>query len=46
MSLSSVLEQGLLRFVPDARGRLTNVVVDIDADDFTEHWFAAVERVS
>jgi inosine-uridine nucleoside N-ribohydrolase len=44
--LRAVLEEGVLRFEPDARGRPTNVVVDIDADDFTERWFEAVERVS
>jgi purine nucleosidase len=44
--LTSVLGAGVLRFEPDARGRAANVVVDIDADDFTERWFAAVERSS
>jgi hypothetical protein len=36
----------VLRFAPDARGRVTDVVVDIDADDFTERWFTAVEATS
>jgi purine nucleosidase len=44
--LRAVLEQGLLRFEPDQRGRNTRVTIDIDADDFTERWFSAVERVS
>jgi purine nucleosidase len=44
--LRAVLEQGLFRFEPDERGRNTRVTVDIDAADFTERWFAAVERVS
>jgi len=44
--LRAVLEHDVLRFEPDERGRPTNVVVDIDADDFTERWFAAVERLS
>ncbi len=44
--VSPVLEHGVLRFAPAERGRLTNVVVDIDADDFTERWFTAVERAS
>ena len=46
MPLRAVLEGGILRFEPDAGGRDTRVTVDIDADDFTERWFAAVERVS
>lgn len=46
VQLRAVLEQGVLRFEPDEHGRDTRVTVDIDADDFTERWFAAVERVS
>jgi inosine-uridine nucleoside N-ribohydrolase len=41
--VSPVLDNGVLRFEPDARGRATNVVVDIDPDDFTDRWFAALE---
>ena len=43
IGLAPVLEEKVLRFEPDARGRATNVVVDIDAADFEERWFAAVE---
>jgi purine nucleosidase len=46
MGLSAVLDDGLLRFEPDARGRPTRVVVDIDVDDFTSCWFEAIERPS
>jgi inosine-uridine nucleoside N-ribohydrolase len=46
MALEPVLEGDVLRFAPDARGRVTDVVVDIDADDFTERWFTAVEATS
>ena len=46
LRLCATLESGVLRFVPDDRGRHAKVVVDIDADDFTEHWFAAVERAA
>jgi len=44
--LNDVLEGGVLRFEPDERGRPAKVVVDIDADDFTDRFFAAVESVS
>ncbi len=44
--LTPVLDDGVLRFDPDERGRATKVVVDIDADDFTERWFEAVERAA
>ena len=44
--LRAVLEQGLLRFEPHECGRNTRVTVDIDADDFTEQWFSAVETAS
>jgi purine nucleosidase len=43
MRLSTVLEQGALRFEPSDRGRAAKVVVDMDVEDFTERWFAAVE---
>ena len=46
MTLTPVLEAGVLRFAPDERGCVTDVVVDIDARDFTERWFTAVERAS
>jgi inosine-uridine nucleoside N-ribohydrolase len=46
MKLKTVLDDGVLRFDEDDRGRATKVVVDIDADDFTERWFEAVERAS
>ncbi len=46
LTLKPVLEAGMLRFALEDRGRVTNVVVDIDADDFTERWFAAIERAS
>ena len=46
LKLKCVLENGVLRFQPDERGRATKVVVDIDAADFTERWFEAVERVA
>ena len=42
--LSPIVDTGVLRFEPDERGRATNVVVDIDADDFTDRWLTAVER--
>jgi hypothetical protein len=42
--LAPVLDAGRLRFAPAERGRATTVVVDMDADDFTERWFAAIER--
>jgi purine nucleosidase len=41
--VSTVLDNGVLRFEPDERGRTAKVVVDIDAVDFTDRWFAAVE---
>ena len=44
--LSTVVDHGVLRYEPDARGRVTKVVVDIDANDFTERWFEAVERAA
>lgn len=44
MKLIPVLENDVLRFDPDERGRTTKVVVDIDAADFTDRWFGAVER--
>jgi inosine-uridine nucleoside N-ribohydrolase len=46
ITLESVLDNGVLRFEPDERGRATKVVVDIDAADFTERWFEAVERTA
>ena len=46
MALKPVLDAGVLRFASGDRGRVTDVVVDIDADDFTERWFTAVERAS
>jgi purine nucleosidase len=42
--LSPVIENGVLRFDPDEHGRHTKVVTDIDAADFTDYWFEAVER--
>jgi len=44
--LKDVLEGGVLRFEADERGRPAKVVTDIDADDFTERFFTAVESVS
>jgi purine nucleosidase len=46
LELMPVLDDGVLRLDVNARGRATNVVVDIDADDFTERWFEAVERAA
>ena len=46
MTLKPVLDAGVLRFAPHDRGRVTDVVVDIDTDDFTERWFSAVEATS
>jgi len=44
MDVSAVVDDGVLRFEPDACGRPTRVVVDIDVDDFTSCWFDAIER--
>jgi inosine-uridine nucleoside N-ribohydrolase len=43
--LGTVLAGDVLRFQPDANGRPTRVVVDIDGAAFTEVWLAAVEAV-
>ena len=43
MRLRPVLDAGSLRFQPNSKGRLTRVVMDIDADSFTESWLTAVE---
>lgn len=44
--LVAVREHGVLRFEPDPRGRPVRVVVDIDAIDFTDRWFAAIRRTA
>jgi purine nucleosidase len=46
IKLKPVLDNGVLRFDPDEHGRATKVIVDIDAADFTERWFQAVERAA
>ena len=46
IKLTPILDDDVLRFEPDERGRTTRVVVDIDAADFTDRWFEAVERVA
>jgi purine nucleosidase len=44
--LLPVLDDGVLRFDPNERGRTTDVVVDIDSADFTARWFEAIERAA
>ena len=43
LQLRPVLEDGILRFEADERGRQTRVVVDVDGDGFAETWLACVE---
>jgi inosine-uridine nucleoside N-ribohydrolase len=43
MRLRPVLQDGVLRFEPDAAGRLFRVLVGLDAPAFTEAWLTAVE---
>ena len=46
MRLTTIVDQGVLRFEPAERGRTTTVAVDMDADDFTDRWFTAVEAAA
>jgi inosine-uridine nucleoside N-ribohydrolase len=41
--LRVVLDGDVLRFQPDAGGRLTRVVVDLDGADFSRTWLTAVD---
>ena len=43
MDIQSKLEGDLLRFQLAEEGRPTQVVIDIDAADFTETWLSCVE---
>lgn len=42
MQIEPVLEDDVLRFVPDVDGRAINVVTDIDAADFEAQWFGCL----
>ena len=43
MRLRPVLDGHVLRFEPDAGGRLVRVVVDLDGAAFSDVWLSAVE---
>lgn len=43
MTLTPVIEDEVLRFVPDPSGRPVRVLVDVDGPAFGEVWLAAVE---
>jgi purine nucleosidase len=44
--LRPVMEGPVLRLVPDPRGRLVHVVVDVDGEAFGETWLSAVRTAS
>jgi purine nucleosidase len=45
MHLQPVLEDEILRFQPDPKGRTIRVITDVDGPGFTETWLTAVETV-